>query len=158
MKVFKQCKCEKETILQPGIIIWSLLSFNYFNAIYIIFWNTWYKIQFVLGLIWRIFEFLFSQRLIWFEIKKKNIPQVSSLYPNFNLCQTTMQIHLNNMGFWEMNDQFFIPTKVMAQKMWNSVGFILIIVVILQTFYRFLVIIILELQPDKILRYLSVSR
>ena len=48
---------------------------------------------------------------------KKNIPQVSSLYINFNLCRTAMQVsHLNNMGFLALNDQFFIPAKAMIQK------------------------------------------
>ena len=57
-----------------------------------------------------------------------------------------MQIsHLNNMmGFLALNDQFFIPAKVMSQKIWNSVDFILIIVAIPKIFYRFLAIIILE--------------
>ena len=37
--------------------------------------------------------------LIWFEINKKNIPQVSSLYLNFNQCRTAMQVsYLNNIG------------------------------------------------------------
>ena len=52
-------------------------------------------------LILGIFKFLRGQGLIWFEInKKKNIPQVSSFYVNFNPCLTAMQVsHLNNMGF-----------------------------------------------------------
>ena len=65
--------------------------------------------------------------------------------------------HLNNMGFLSIN-QFFIPAIVMVQKIWNSVEFILIIVAILQNVYRFLANIILELQLDKILLYLSVSK
>ena len=62
------------------------------------------------------------------------------------------------MGFWALNDQFFIPTKEIIQKIWNFVDFILIIVAILQNFYRHLAIIILELQLDKILLYLSVNK
>ena len=68
-----------------------------------------------------------------------------------------MQVsHLNDMGFLALNDQFYIPAKVIIQKIWNSVDFILIIVAILQNFYRFLAIIILELQLDKILLYLNI--
>ena len=48
---------------------------------------------------------------------KKNIPQVSSLYLNFKLGRTAVQVsHLNNMGFLPMNHQFFIPAKEMVQK------------------------------------------
>ena len=36
-------------------------------------------------LILDIFEYLLGQGLIWLEINKKNIPQVSSLCLNFNL-------------------------------------------------------------------------
>ena len=57
-----------------------------------------------------------------------------------------------------LKDQFFIPAKVMDQKIVNSVDFILIIVAIPQNFYRFLAITILELQLDKILIYLCVSK
>ena len=46
-----------------------------------------------------IFECWCCLRLIWFEINKnKKINQVSSLYLNFNLCCTAIQVsHLNNM-------------------------------------------------------------
>ena len=46
----------------------------------------------------------------------------------------------------------------MVQKIWNSVDLILIILAIIQNFYIFLAIIILELQLDKILLYLSISK
>ena len=83
--------------------------------------------------------------LIWFEINKNNIPQVSSLYLNFNLCHTAMQVsHLNNMRFLALTDQFFIPAKKIVQKIWNFVNFIFIIVAILRNFNRFSAIIILE--------------
>ena len=64
-----------------------------------------------------------------------------------------MQIsHLNNMEFLALNDQFFIPAKLIVQKIWISVDIIFIIVVtIFQNFYRFLAILILEFQLDKIL-------
>ena len=61
------------------------------------------------------------------------------------------------MGFLAMNDQFFIPAKVMVQKISNSVDFILIIVAIALNFRRFLAITILELQLDKILLYHNIS-
>ena len=65
----------------------------------------------------------------------------------------------NNIGFLALNDQFFIPAKVMVQKIRNSVDFILIIVAILpQNIYRFLAITILELQLDKLLLYFSISK
>ena len=83
--------------------------------------------------------------------KKKNIPQVSSLYLNSILCHTAMQVfHLNNIGFLTLKYQYFIPAKAVVQKIRNSVDFILIIVAILQNFYRLLDIIILGLQLDKI--------
>ena len=64
---------------------------------------------------------------------KKNIPQVSNLYLNFNLCRTVMQVsQINNPGFLVLNDQFFIPVKVMVQKIRNSVDFIHIIVAVPQ--------------------------
>ena len=69
---------------------------------------------------------------IWLEMIKKNIPQISRLDFNFNLYRTAMQVsHLNNPGVLELNDQFFIPAKVMVQNIWNYVDFILIIVAIL---------------------------
>ena len=69
-------------------------------------------------LILDIFEYLRGQGLIWLEIKKKkNIPQVSSLNLNFDLCPTAMQVsHLNNMRFLALNDKFFIPAKTIVQK------------------------------------------
>ena len=70
-------------------------------------------------LILGIFDFLRLQRLIWFEInkkKKKQHPQVSSLYLNFNLMQAMQVSHLNNIEFLALNDQFFIPAKVMVPK------------------------------------------
>ena len=78
--------------------------------------------------------------------KLKNIPQVSSLYLNFSLVLNSDEVsHLNNIGFLTLNDQLFIPAKVMVQKTWNSVDFIIIIVAVPENFYRFLAIIILEL-------------
>ena len=114
-----------------------------------------FRVVLILG----ILEFLGWQRLIWFEIKWKNISQVSSLYLNFNLCLTVMQVsRLNNKGFLALNDQLFIQIKVIVQKSSTSVYIILIIVAILKYFYRFLASIILGLQLDKILLYLSVSK
>ena len=56
-----------------------------------------------------------------------------------------MQVsHLNNMEFLALNDQLFIPAKVIVQKIWNFVDFIIIIVAIPQNFYKFLAIIILD--------------
>ena len=96
-------------------------------------------------LILGIFGFVRWQRLMWFEIKKKNIPQVPSQYLNFNLCRdASFPSIINNNGFWALNDQFSIPVKVMVQKICNSVSFILIIVATPRNFYRFLAIIILE--------------
>ena len=52
--------------------------------------------------------FTLTEALIWFEINKKNITQISSLYLNFNPCLTVMQVfYLNNMGFWVWNYQIF---------------------------------------------------
>ena len=63
-------------------------------------------------LILGIFKFLGWQRLIWFEIKKKNIPQVSSVYLTFNLWRTAMQVsHLNNMGFWHWKINYLFRLK-----------------------------------------------
>ena len=42
--------------------------------------------------------------------------------------------HLNNMGFWALNDHFFIRN---GSKIRTSVDFILIIGAITQNFYRF---------------------
>ena len=61
------------------------------------------------------------------------------------------------MEFLALKYQLFIPAKAIVQQIWNCVDFILIIVPILQNFYIFLAIIILELKLDKILIYLSVS-
>ena len=80
-------------------------------------------------LILNIFEYLRGQDHIWLEINLKKYPSKFQVYLNFNLCRTTMQVsHLNNMAFLALNDQFFIPDKVMVQKILNSVNFILIIV------------------------------
>ena len=57
------------------------------------------------------------------------------------------------MEFLALNDQFFIPAKVMFQFR-NSVDFILIILAIPQNFYRYLAIIIL--QSSNLLRYSSI--
>ena len=57
-----------------------------------------------------------------------------------------------------MDDKFFVPAKVIIPKIWNSVNFIIIILAIPKNFYRFLAIIILELQLDKMLQYLSVTK
>ena len=62
------------------------------------------------------------------------------------------------MGFLALNEQFLIPAKVIARKICNSLDFIFIIVAILKNFYRFLAILILGLQRDKILLYLRVSK
>ena len=59
------------------------------------------------------------------------------------------------MGFLTLNEQFFVPAKVMVQKIWNSVDFILIIIAIAKNFDRFLSIIILKFQLDKLLQYLQ---
>ena len=65
-----------------------------------------------------------------------------------------MQVsHLNNMGFLGLKYQFFIPAKVMVQK-FETLHFILIILAIFQNFYKFLAIIIWELQLDKLLQCL----
>ena len=71
-----------------------------------------------------------------------------------------MQVsHLNNIGVLELKLQFFIPAKAMVKKIWNSVDFILIIITILENFYRLLDIIILELELDKIdLKNITVSK
>ena len=70
-----------------------------------------------------------------------------------------MQVsHLNNMGFLALKYRFFIPAKAIVQTFLNFVDFILIILAILQNFDRFLAIIILELQLDKMLLYVCVSK
>ena len=128
---------------------------RYPNQFFFLFSWVGTRVVLILG----ILEFLRRERL-WFEINKKKISsQVSSLYLNFNLSRTAMQVsHLNNLRFLALNEQFFIPAKVMVSKIWNSVDFILIIVAILLNLYRFLAIIILELQLDKILLYGSVNK
>ena len=97
-------------------------------------------------LILGIFKFLRWQRFIWFEINKNKISAKFQVSISILICAAQRcKFHiLNNMGFWALNDQFFIPAKVMVQKIWNPEDFILIIVIILQNFYRFLAIIILE--------------
>ena len=61
------------------------------------------------------------------------------------------------MEFLALND-LFIQAKIIVQKIWNSVDLIFLVVAIPQNFYRFLAIRILELQLDKLLLYLSISK
>ena len=69
-----------------------------------------------------------------------------------------MQVsHLNNMGFLALERAIFYSGQSNGSKK-LKLDFILIIVAILQNFYRFLAIIIFELQLDKILLYLSVTK
>ena len=85
--------------------------------------------------------------------KKKKLKFQASISILINLCRAAMQVfHLNNKGFFALNDQLFIPANVMIQKIRNSVDFFL------ENFYRFVTIIILELQLNKILLYLTVSK
>ena len=56
--------------------------------IYIRYMWTYIREALILG----IFEFLCSQMLIWFGMNKNKHPQVSSLYLNFNICRTAMQV------------------------------------------------------------------
>ena len=79
--------------------------------------HTAHKLNFSLYILGRvlilgIFVFLCYPMLKWFEIKKKNIPQVSSLYLNFNMYPTSMNVsHLNSMGFWHWTINFLFRPK-----------------------------------------------
>ena len=90
--------------------------------------------------------------------KKKKYPQIfKSLSQFWKLCPTAMKVsHLNNMGLFTMNDQCFIPVKVMVQKIGNSVDFIFIIVAIPQNFLQIFSYYNFRVYNLLILRYSSI--
>ena len=62
------------------------------------------------------------------------------------------------MGVLALDDQFFYFGQSMVLKIWNTGDFILIIVAIAKNVHRFLAIIILKLQLDKLLLDLIISK